>query len=640
MTSRAQRTTFKTSRLLEFTSRKELTTQTGHEPEDWPLVIIKELVDNSCDSCEEIGVAPVIHVTVARGKIRVRDNGPGIPASTVASILDFTTRTSSREAYTAPDRGQQGNATKTICAMPFALSGEEGRVEILACGIRHEITFLVDRIAQKPVIDHKQHPLDGGSVRSGTSFTVHWPESSRSDLEAAGRHFLPLVQNFTDLNPHLSMCATWVDDERREQWTYEAIDQAWTKWTPSSPTSPHWYRGADLERLAGAFLSHDREHNTVRVLRDFLSQFDGLTGTTKRKAVLDAVGLQRAPLERLLNGSDFDHDLVNRLLKAMQAEARPIKPKALGPLGKDNVAETFEHYEGDPETFRYKMLTGVDDGVPWVIEAAFAYRPEGSSRRLLCGVNWSPSLSVDPFGLGYQLGGSYCGSSEPILLLVHLICPRPEFLDRGKSRLATHSPGFSSVREAVEFVTADWAKQRKSEIRNKRMEEKRREKMRVLTKAPELSLKDLVLKHLPAVIRQISEGGRLSFTQRDVFYAIRPMVQQEKEKSLYYGYFTSLITDYENEHGEIRGMQREPRGTLYHPHLKQEIPLSTESVANYGRPFWTFNKMVYIEKAGTQQNLIEVGWPEEFDAAIASVAGFTTAPSKTYSICSPPQASR
>ena len=72
------------------------------------------------------------------------------------------------------------------------------------------------------------------------------------------------------------------------------------------------------------------------------------------------------------------------------------------------------------------------------------------------------------------------------------------------------------------------------------------------------------------------------------------------------------------------GMQREPRGTLYHPHLRQEIPLSTETVAKYGRPFWTFNKMVYIEKAGTQQNLIEVGWPEEFDAAITSVAGFTT----------------
>ena len=35
-------------------------------------------------------------------------------------------------------------------------------------------------------------------------------------------------------------------------------------------------------------------------------------------------------------------------------------------------------------------------------------------------------------------------------------------------------------------------------------------------------------------------------------------------------------------------MQREPRGSLYHPHLREEIPLSTESVARYRRPFWTF----------------------------------------------------
>jgi DNA topoisomerase VI subunit B len=66
MTELAPRTTFSTSRLLEFCSRKELIAQTGHEPDDWPLVIIKELIDNSLDSAEEAGVAPVIHVTVAR----------------------------------------------------------------------------------------------------------------------------------------------------------------------------------------------------------------------------------------------------------------------------------------------------------------------------------------------------------------------------------------------------------------------------------------------------------------------------------------------------------------------------------------------------------------------------------------------
>ena len=397
MSAILERTTFSTSRLLEFCSRKELIAQTGHEPDDWLLVIVKELIDNALDIAEEAGIAPVVRVTVARGMIRVRDNGPGIRPETVTSILNFATRTSSREAYVAPDRGRQGNALKTIIAMPFALSGEEGRVEIVAHGIRHEIEFRVDRIAQKPVIDHQQHQLNGASVRSGTTVTVHWPESACSDREAAGRHFLPLVQRFTDLNPHLSLCATWVDDEHREQWAYEAIDPAWTKWTPSSPTSPHWYQVADLERLAGAFLSHDRERKTVRLLRDFLAQFDGLTGTAKRKAVLEAVGLQRAPLDRLLNGrDDFDHDLVNRLLKAMQAKARPIKPKALGPLGRDNIAAIFEHWRGDLETYRYKMVTGVCGGVPWVIEAALACRPEGCARQLICGINWSPALDHRP----------------------------------------------------------------------------------------------------------------------------------------------------------------------------------------------------------------------------------------------------
>ena len=433
------------------------------------------------------------------------------------------------------------------------------------------------------------------------------------------------MRRFAGLNPHLSLCATWVDGERRERWAHQAVDPDWRKWSPSSPTSPHWYRVEDLERLAGAFLNHDREHKVVRVLREFLAQFDGLTGTAKRKAVLDDVGLQRAPLERLLNGGDeFDHALVERLLEAMQTEARPIKPKALGPLGRDAIGKSLARAGGLLETFRYKMITGTDAGVPWVAEAAFACLPRGASRRLICGANWSPALQRDPFGLDYLLGANYCGEREPVAILAHLICPRPEFLDRGKANLARHTPGYHAIREAVEAVTRDWEKQRRSEIRDTAREKKRYEKMLVDNPQPELSLKDAVLKHLPTVIEQISENGRLSFTQRDVFYAIRPLVQQEQDKSLAYNYFTALITDYENEQGEIARMQREPRGSLYHPHLREEIPLSTESVAKYRRPFWTFSRLLYIEKAGTQQNLIEVGWPEEYDAAIASVAGFTT----------------
>ncbi len=149
------RTTLRTSRLLDFCSRKELIAQTGHQPDAWALVILKELIDNSLDACEEAGTEPMIAVQVDDTGITVADNGPGIPESTIEDVLDFTIRVSSREAYVAPDRGAQGNALKTLVAMPFVLDGERGRVDITANAVKHRVIFSVDVIRQEPVITHK-----------------------------------------------------------------------------------------------------------------------------------------------------------------------------------------------------------------------------------------------------------------------------------------------------------------------------------------------------------------------------------------------------------------------------------------------------------------------------------------------------
>jgi hypothetical protein len=95
-----QRVAFKTSRLAEFCGEKELTAQTGHTPEDWPLVIAKELTDNALDACEETEIAPeiIIEVSTKRGEIFIADNGPGLPAEAIDGVLDYNVRVSSREA--------------------------------------------------------------------------------------------------------------------------------------------------------------------------------------------------------------------------------------------------------------------------------------------------------------------------------------------------------------------------------------------------------------------------------------------------------------------------------------------------------------------------------------------------------------
>jgi DNA topoisomerase VI subunit B len=90
------RTTFETSRLLEFFSEKELQMQIGHHQRLWPLALVKELIDNSLDACESADIAPELTITVEPDSVSVEDNGPGLPASTIERSLDYLTRTSDK----------------------------------------------------------------------------------------------------------------------------------------------------------------------------------------------------------------------------------------------------------------------------------------------------------------------------------------------------------------------------------------------------------------------------------------------------------------------------------------------------------------------------------------------------------------
>jgi len=434
-TPRLSRETFRTSRLLDFCSRKELIAQTGHESAEWSLVILKELVDNALDACEEAGVAPEITVTVGQGFIRVSDNGPGLPASTIDGVLDFSVRVSSREAYVAPDRGAQGNALKTLVAMPYVLDGQRGRLEIAAQGVRHDITLGLDRIRQEPIVQHDKAPAP--DVIAGTVVTIYWPDSSSSLLADAEDRFLQITEGYTVLNPHLTLTVDWFGEPRR----VEATAPEWKKWRPSEPTSPHWYRPEHLARLVSAQLARDADQGRDRPVRELVAGFRGLSATAKQKVVLAATGLGRAPLSALVNGQDLDHAKVATLLATMQAESKPVPPERLGIIGRAHVTTRFEALGCNMETFKYTYKRGTTDGLPWVVETAFAAREdEDADRRFIVGVNWSPGI-LNPFRSLGSIGQSLdavleqqrAGRDEPVVLLIHMAQPRVEYTDRGKS---------------------------------------------------------------------------------------------------------------------------------------------------------------------------------------------------------------
>src|SRR5207244_11200860 len=98
----------------------------------------------------------------------------------------------------------------------------------------------------------------------------------------------------------------------------------WQKWKPCKPTSPHWYELRHLERLIGAYISHDRDAGTDQFISDFVATFDGFKGSQKRTRVLAATGLKRVMLSELVRGDRLDSDRIASLLQAMQKQTRTV----------------------------------------------------------------------------------------------------------------------------------------------------------------------------------------------------------------------------------------------------------------------------------------------------------------------------
>ena len=218
----------------------------------------------------------------------------------------------------------------------------------------------------------------------------------------------------------------------------------WQKWKPSDPTSPHWYEQEHFSRLVSAYLSHSNGAGGQRAVRELVSEFRGLSSTGKRKAVLDATGLHRATLTAFVNadGASLDEALLGKLLTAMKLASKPIKPAQLGVIGREHLAEKFAALGCEMDSFAYHQACGDKDGLPWLLETAFAWCPSAAQRRIITGVNFSPCI-LNPFrelgsygrSLDTILANQRATADEPVVLLIHLTCPRVAYTDRGKSAI-------------------------------------------------------------------------------------------------------------------------------------------------------------------------------------------------------------
>jgi DNA topoisomerase VI subunit B len=411
--------------------------------------VAKELIDNALDDCEESEVAPEIAVVVEQDAIVVQDNGGGIAAETIESILDYTIRVSSREAYVSPTRGAQGNALKTLVAMGYVLNrklggeGDEAGVTVIESrGVRHWIEFRVDHVSNQPKIVRMTAPSE---VVAGTRIAIRWPPTTL--LDEAANEFQELVQAYVWFNPHLTLRGVWFGDEFIN---VKATNSAWEKWRPRDPTSAHWYDEARLERYLAAHVARDRDLGQSRTVREFISEFRGLARTGVQRKILSEVGCSHQSLASFFGVEKVNSGGIAKLLAAMKKHSKPVPPKRLGVIGEAHLKGRFLAAGGNAETFKYQPRKGVtDDGIPHVVEVAFGLHQSGltpdghcADRLLVTGANWSAAIG-NPFrrfgktgeGLESTLSKVRASGAQPVICALHLASARIQFADRGKSSI-------------------------------------------------------------------------------------------------------------------------------------------------------------------------------------------------------------
>jgi hypothetical protein len=379
------------------------------------------------------------------------------------------------------------------------------------------------------------------------------------------------------------------------------LDQAALSWariachlaqgtTYGGRSSPWWYDLSQFQELLYA--------SGGRPVRELIANLDGCTGGNAG-IIVAAAKLNRVACKNVTRAQATD------LLEAARLYARPVKPERLGAVGPDAYPDGS--YAISSGVAEFGSIAPVGQ-IPFVVEM---WAAKSNRSNLLVCINRTPitgkidvardKRDIDAFGCGLAHIIAQAPVGSQFSIVMNLITPYVPITSDGKE---------PNLRPFLDAITKTAGKVVKKAHRP--------------TSGDRTSQKDIVLENLDQAIADVSGNGQFRFNQRQVLYVLRKIVHDATGATLTTANFANIITDYEAENGEIEGMYREPRGSIYHPHREETITLGTLMVEEYERPAWTYNKIVYIEKEGFNEALKAARWAERHDCMLMSSKGFTT----------------
>ena len=106
---------------------------------------------------------------------------------------------------------------------------------------------------------------------------------------------------------------------------------------------------------------------------------------------------------------------------------------------------------------------------------------------------------------------------------------------------------------------------------------------------------------------------------------MRKAIQKYTEEELKFNYFSqTLLREWKETNGPLKGLYFDPRGMLYEPHGGKTLALGTREVQGYTFPEYVYEKILYVEKKGLMPVFDSAQIRERFDIAIIAGEGYPT----------------
>ncbi len=280
-------------------------------------LIIKELTDNGCDAADAAGRPGEVEVErLADGAYRISDRGNGIPGTPedIAALFALDRPMISSKFWRLPLRGAMGNGIRCVAGACAATNGTievtRGRQRVLLRPTKHRTEIL----SVTPAPEHEigtQIVIAFGPNMPEDDDDLSWAEATIRLAKVAGPAYA-----------------------RRP--------------------SPHWF---DAEQLADTLFYIEPPGTTVR---EFAAGLDGCSGAR--------AGTIAAPFGKNRLCQSMNQDDAAKLLLAAQAEARSVKPEALGPIGRLAFGDEYDGYAYKSGSFKHGAHLP-QATVPFLVEA-------------------------------------------------------------------------------------------------------------------------------------------------------------------------------------------------------------------------------------------------------------------------------